>query len=87
MIFLEKIKQQLFDNFVLCVLLCFAAFGSYRSTHVRVELNDTIELKERIFELENRCAELERMREDMDDLRFAFAKAVASRPSRTTAKK
>lgn len=87
MIFLQKIKQQLLDNCVLVILLIFAAMGSYRSTHVRVELNDATELREKIIELESRCVELERMREDMDDLRFAFAKAITAKSNKPLAKK
>lgn len=78
----QKIKQQLQDNLILTVLLVFAAFGSYRSTQVKVELNDMTELHKRLVELEEKCAEMDRMREEMDDLRFAFAKAV-SRPGKT----
>lgn len=78
-----KISQQLADNFILIVLLVFASLGSYRSTQVKVELNDLTEMKTQLLKLEARCTEMERMREDMDDLRYAFAKAVTHRTTKT----
>jgi archaellum biogenesis protein FlaJ (TadC family) len=83
---LQKIKQQFLDNAVLLTFLAFAAISTSRSTQVKVELNDLSELRVKIAELDARCLEMERMREDMDDLRYAFAKAVTSRTVKTVSK-
>ena len=83
---LQKIKQQFLDNAVLLTFLAFAAISTSKGTQVKVELNDLSELRVKIAELDARCLEMERMREDMDDLRYAFAKAVTSRTVKTASK-
>ena len=50
------------------------------------QLGNLAELQTRIADLETRCTDIERMREDMDDLRYAFAKAVTARPARVVNK-
>jgi Tfp pilus assembly protein PilN len=84
--FFQKLKQQVLDNLVLLILLAFAACGTFKSTQVKVELGNLAELQTRIADLETRCTDIERMREDMDDLRYAFAKAVTARPARVVNK-
>lgn len=83
---LQKLKQQVLDNLVLLILLACAACGSFKSAQVKVELENLPELQARIADLEARCTDIERMRDDMDDLRYAFAKAVTARPARVVTK-
>lgn len=81
--FLVKIKQQILDNLILIVLLSFAAAGAHGTAQVKIEIKDLAEMKAQLNDLEVRCSEMERMRADMDDLRYAFAKAVTHRAAKT----